>query len=73
MPEAVIRFLLVFICVALIIALISQRAPVLLRWFGRLPGDRLIKRDDGTPAFPLTSFVLLSLALSLLAALLDRM
>lgn len=68
-----VRFLLVFICVALIVALISARAPGLLRWFGRLPGDALIRRDDGTPAFPLTSFVLLSLALSLLAAVLDRL
>ena len=67
-----LRFLLVFIIVALIVALISARMPVLLSWFGRLPGDRLIRRDDGSPAFPLTSFVLLSLALSLLAAVLDR-
>ena len=35
-------------------------------WFGRLPGDILIKRDNFTLYFPLTTSILISVALSLL-------
>lgn len=67
-----LRWLVLLIIVALLLALVSARAPWLLRWFGRLPGDRLLKRDDGKPIFPLTSFIFLSLVMSVLAAIFDR-
>lgn len=34
-------------------------------WFGRLPGDILIRRDNSTFYFPLTTCILISLLLSL--------
>ncbi|WP_018467144.1 DUF2905 domain-containing protein [Calidithermus timidus] len=47
-------------------------APKLLGWFGHLPGDIRLERDGFRLYFPLTSMLLLSLALSLLLNLLAR-
>lgn len=44
----------------------------LLNWFGRLPGDIRIERPNGGFYFPITSMLLVSLVLSLLAQLLRR-
>ncbi len=44
----------------------------LLGWFGRLPGDIRIERPSGGFYFPITSMLLVSLALSLLLQLLRR-
>jgi len=41
-------------------------------WFGRLPGDILIKRDNFTLYFPLTTSILISVALSLLMYFLSK-
>ncbi|MDT8450695.1 MAG: DUF2905 domain-containing protein [Wenzhouxiangellaceae bacterium] len=46
--------------------------PWLLNWFGRLPGDIRIERETGTFHFPITSMLLVSLALTLLANLFLR-
>lgn len=43
-----------------------------LSWFGRLPGDIRIERPNATFYFPLTSMLLVSVALSLLAHLIRR-
>ena len=43
-----------------------------LSWFGRLPGDLRIERPGVRVFIPITSMILVSLALSLLAALLRR-
>lgn len=40
-------------------------------WLGRLPGDILIKRESYTFYFPLTSSILISIAITVLAALLS--
>jgi hypothetical protein len=42
-------------------------------WFGRLPGDIRIERPSVRVYVPITSMVLLSLALSLLAAVFRRL
>ena len=44
-----------------------------LSWFGRLPGDIRIDRDGLRVFVPVTSMLLVSVALSLLAALLRRL
>lgn len=44
-----------------------------LSWFGRLPGDFRIERDGLRIYFPLTSMILVSIALSLLSYLLRRL
>ena len=41
-------------------------------WLGRLPGDILIKRDNFTLYFPLTTSILISVALSLLMYFLSK-
>jgi hypothetical protein len=43
-----------------------------VRWLGRLPGDFILRRGNFTFYFPLTTCLLLSLALSLLVILLRR-
>ncbi|MEZ5558587.1 MAG: DUF2905 domain-containing protein [Pseudomonadales bacterium] len=44
----------------------------LLSWFGRLPGDIRIERPGGSFYFPLTSMLVVSVVVSLLAQLLRR-
>ena len=41
-------------------------------WLGRLPGDILIKREHVTVYFPLTTSVLVSIAVSLLLYFLSK-
>ncbi|MBI4401299.1 MAG: DUF2905 domain-containing protein [Nitrospirae bacterium] len=41
-------------------------------WFGKLPGDILIKRDQFTFYFPFTTSVLISVVVSLLLYFLSR-
>jgi len=43
-----------------------------LSWFGRLPGDIRIERPNASFYFPITSMILISVVLSLLAHLLRR-
>ncbi|HEV8581730.1 MAG TPA: DUF2905 domain-containing protein [Thermoanaerobaculia bacterium] len=43
-----------------------------LSWFGRLPGDVRIERENVRFYFPITSMILVSLALTLLLNLLRR-
>lgn len=54
----------------LVIGLIVKTG--LLSWFGSLPGDIHIKRDNFQVFVPLASMIVVSLALSALAALLRR-
>jgi hypothetical protein len=41
-------------------------APWLFTWFGKLPGDIRIERENGVFFFPITSMLLVSVVLSLL-------
>ena len=43
-----------------------------LSWFGRLPGDIRIERQNVRIYFPITSIILISLALTLILNLLRR-
>ena len=43
-----------------------------LSWFGRLPGDIRIQRDNVRVFFPITSMILVSIVFSLLLSLLRR-
>ncbi len=47
-------------------------APWLLAWFGRLPGDIRIERENFRLYFPITSMILASIVLSLLMRLPDK-
>ena len=54
------------------IGLLLQFAPGLLNWFGRLPGDIRIETDHSKVFIPITSMVLISVILTVLANLLKR-
>lgn len=57
-----------------VLFLFVDRVPslgLLLNWFGRLPGDISIKRDNFTLFFPLATSIVLSVLLSLLFYLLS--
>ncbi|WP_439859306.1 DUF2905 family protein [Pseudomonas sp. MBLB4136] len=56
----------------LLLGAILHFAPWLLHWFGRLPGDIRIESARGRVLIPLTSMLLVSLALSLLINLFRR-
>ncbi|MGH7147511.1 MAG: DUF2905 domain-containing protein [Nitrospiraceae bacterium] len=63
-------FIGVGLCVALLglLLLLADRVPVvgnLLGWFGKLPGDISIRRDNFSFSFPLATSLLLSVILSL--------
>jgi uncharacterized membrane protein len=47
-------------------------APGLLGWFGHLPGDIRIERDNGSFYFPITSMLAVSIVLSILVNLFFR-
>ncbi len=54
--------------VALVAAgLIMQYAPWLVSWFGRLPGDIEITRGNSRVYVPLTSMIVISIVLTLIA------
>lgn len=58
---------LIVIGVLLIIAgLLLWLAPAAFSWFGRLPGDIRIERDNLYVYIPVTSMIVLSLALTLI-------
>ncbi len=63
-------FIGVGVCVALVglLMLIADRIPGvgnLLGWFGKLPGDISIRRDNFSFSFPLATSLVLSIVLSL--------
>jgi uncharacterized protein HemY len=62
-------FIAVGLCVAVVgLLLIADRVPGvgnLLGWFGKLPGDISIRRDNFSFSFPLATSLLISILLSL--------
>ena len=56
-----------------IVGLILRLAPGLLDWFGRLPGDLRFGDERTRVYIPITSMLLVSLALSILLTLFLRM
>ena len=54
------------------LGLALQFAPGLLGWFGRLPGDISIERDGVRVFIPITSMIILSLALTVIVNLFLR-
>jgi hypothetical protein len=73
MPEPIqspARTLLLVAGAALVV--LGLAWPVVSRWFGRLPGDVVVRRENWTFAFPIVTCLLLSLLLTLLLWLLRR-
>jgi hypothetical protein len=64
-------------CIGIVLTLVGVFITVLgkfsggLGWLGKLPGDILIKRDSFSFYFPLTTSILISVIVSVLAYLLS--
>ena len=56
----------------IILGAIMTWAPGLLGWFGKLPGDIRIERENGTVLIPLTSMIVISLLLTLVVNVIFR-
>jgi uncharacterized membrane protein len=52
--------------IIILIGLILQFAPGLLKWFGHLPGDINIKRENTRVYVPITSMILISVVLTII-------
>lgn len=57
---------------ALTIGLALKYAPVMLNWFGKLPGDIHIETADSRIFIPVTSMIVVSLLLTLIANLFNK-
>jgi hypothetical protein len=66
------RWLIIAGLILLLVGLALQAAPNLFNWFGRLPGDIRIEKENGGFYFPLTSMLIISLALTLIINLFRR-
>ena len=66
------RWIMIAGIVLFIVGAVLHFAPGLLSWFGRLPGDINIQSEKGRIFIPITSMVIVSLALSLLLTLFRR-
>ncbi|MFQ5952477.1 MAG: DUF2905 domain-containing protein [Candidatus Omnitrophota bacterium] len=65
MPQLIGKYLIIFGLVLIILGgifILSGKIP----WLGRLPGDILIKRENFTLYFPITTCILASIILSLI-------
>jgi hypothetical protein len=66
------KLLLLLGLVTALVGAILLWAPGLLGWFGHLPGDLHIERDNGSFRFPITSMLIVSIVLSILVNLFFR-
>ena len=65
--------ILIYLGILLLIAGIAlSYAPWLFSWFGKLPGDIRIERENGVFFFPFTSMLLLSIVISAVLAIFFR-
>ncbi len=65
--------LLIIVGLALLsLGLILSYAPWLISWFGKLPGDIRIDHPDSRVFIPITSMLVVSLVLTLLANILGK-
>ena len=60
------KLLLLLGFILVLLGLVLSFAPGLLGWFGHLPGDIRIERENGTFIFPLTSMIIVSVVLTIL-------
>ena len=60
------KMLIVVGLLALVAGLFIQFAPLLLSWFGKLPGDIKYEKGNTKFFFPITTMIIVSIVLSLL-------
>lgn len=66
------KLLIISGSVLVLLGLVLSWAPGLLGWFGHLPGDIRIERENGSFYFPVTSMIIVSIVLSILFNLFFR-
>jgi hypothetical protein len=66
------KLLLLLGSLLVLLGLVLSYAPGLLGWFGHLPGDIRIERENGTFVFPITSMIIVSVVLTILVNLFFR-
>ncbi|MBV9391534.1 MAG: DUF2905 domain-containing protein [Verrucomicrobia bacterium] len=66
------KYILILGLIVAAIGFVLWRAPDLLSWFGRLPGDISIRKGGFSFYFPIASCILISLVLTLLGWLFRR-
>ncbi len=66
------KFLILFGAACIFFGLLWAYAPGLLNWFGKLPGDINIQTGNTRVYIPITSMILVSVALSVLWNLISR-
>ena len=66
------RWLILSGLVLVVVGLIFHYAPGLLNWFGKLPGDIRMESERGKFFLPITSMVIVSIALTVLINLFRR-
>jgi hypothetical protein len=66
------KLILLFGLALVLLGLVLVLAPGLLGWFGHLPGDIRIERENGTFIFPVTSMIIVSVVLTILVNLFFR-
>jgi hypothetical protein len=65
--------LLLLVGIVLVVAgALLSYAPGLFGWFGHLPGDIRIEKENGTIIIPITSMVIVSIVLSVIVNLFFR-
>ncbi len=60
------RWLIIAGLILIIIGLIIHFVPGIFNWFGKLPGDIRIEKEQGRVFIPLTSMILISVILTIL-------
>lgn len=66
------RILVIVGLLLLVIGVALSYAPWMFSWFGKLPGDIHIQRENGEFFFPITSMLLVSIVASLVISLFFR-
>ncbi|MEE9411831.1 MAG: DUF2905 domain-containing protein [Methylococcales bacterium] len=56
----------------LVLGLIINFAPWLINWFGKLPGDIRMEKENSFFFFPITSMIIISIVLTLIINLFFR-
>ena len=69
---AIGKILIIAGAIVVVIGLVLSFAPGLLGWFGNLPGDIRVERENGSFYFPVTSMIIVSIVLSILFSLFFR-
>ncbi len=66
------KYLLIIGVLITCVGVIMIYAPGLLKWFGNLPGDIHIKGEHSSVFIPISSMILISLAISIFLNLFNR-